>query len=118
VAIASDALESEGIGELETFLPEAHERIVALAGELSGASGFVPAAAWDSYLRGLLLEHLQAEVDTLIGGVAAEALWEGFTGLHATAPLVELISTGMHAHQAAHGRRLSGPARRAGTMTS
>jgi hypothetical protein len=69
--------------------------MVARAKALSGQPGFVPAAQWRVPARDLFMEHLQYEVDAIIGGVRAEGFWQAFNALEEIAPLEELISTGI-----------------------
>ena len=85
----------ERVEDVESFLGEAHRRIVAHAESLAGEQGFVPAARWERHARDLLLEHLRLEVDALLGGVHAERLWRAFDETADTAPLGELVATGM-----------------------
>ena len=80
---------------LEAFLRNAYGRIVKGLDSLSSTEDFVPAALWRESVRELLLEHLRAEVEALIGGVHAEGLWFAFDSVRDTSALVELIQSGM-----------------------
>ena len=80
--------------DLESFLRDAYSKIVAHLNALSG-DDFVPAGRWTDTGRELLLEHLRQDVDALIGGARAEGLWFAFGETSDTAPLVELIHSGM-----------------------
>ncbi len=82
------------IDDLEAFLRDAYGKIVAHLNALSG-DDFVPAGHWTDTGRELLLEHLRQDVDALIGGARTEGLWFAFGETNDTAPLVELIHSGM-----------------------
>jgi hypothetical protein len=86
---------SRDIADFERFLHEAYSRCVQKAELLSDQEAFVPAASWRSASRDVLLEHLRRDLDALVGGVRAEGLWRAFTETDDTAPLAELVETGL-----------------------
>lgn len=86
---------SDEVDDLEGFLLAARKRIVARSEVLADAEGFVPAGQWTEHSRHLLLENLRLEVEALVGGVRPEGLRQAFDGTGDTAPLLELVESGM-----------------------
>jgi hypothetical protein len=83
------------VTDLEAFLREAYRRFVSRADALAGEDGFVPAARWREQARDLLLEHLQAEIEALVGGVRTEGFWHSFGAVSDIEQLGELVAAGM-----------------------
>lgn len=92
--VAWPSRESE-LGDLETFLREAYRRFVRRADELAGDDDFVPAGRWREQARDVFLEHVQAEVEALVGGVRTEGFWQSFNAVSDIAQLEELIAARM-----------------------
>lgn len=81
--------------DCKRFLEEVTTRAWKELDARTGAEGFVPAALWDGFQRDLFLEHFRHEFDAVIGGYLAEGLWNAFLETSDTAPLSELVETGM-----------------------
>lgn len=85
----------EQIPDLDEFLEEAYQRIVANADVLAAKPSYIAAARWTVEGRNHLLEHLRHELDAVLGGVEAEDFWQAFGTLVETAPLAFLVENGM-----------------------